>query len=153
MCRTKVQAEQDFHNPWVTFEASKGPPSFFLVCTLQSWVFNWFSSNSHQIFTDWTRSWTPVHFHHSLVIVVATRGPTLYFFFPLYRAEFSTNLLQIHTKYSLDQDLVSISFSSLISDFCDHQGGQHCFSCLCSTPLPFQWIIFKFTPNVHWAML
>ena len=42
---------------------------------------------------------TPVHFHHSLVTFVATGGQLCFLLCALYRAEFSTNLLQIHTKY------------------------------------------------------
>ena len=77
-----------------------------------------FTPNVH-----WTNTQTPINFHHPLVKFVASRGPNSFFFLcPLYRAEFSTHLFQIHTKYLFDQDLDYNSFSLPICDFCGHQG-------------------------------
>ena len=39
-----------FCHHFVTFVATRGLNLFFLVCTVQGRVFNWSSSNSHQIF-------------------------------------------------------------------------------------------------------
>ena len=63
----------------------------------------------------------------------------------LYRAEFSTHLFQIHTKYSLDPAPDPSIFLSPISDICGHQGAKFVFLVCALQPLVFNW----FFPNLH----
>ena len=76
---------------------------FFLVSTPQSRVFSQSSSNSHQIILGPRSRLQSMFITH---YICGHQGAN--FFCEVYRAEFSTNFLQIHTKYSLNQELDSI---------------------------------------------
>ena len=100
-----------------------GGPSLVFSCVHfreQSFQLIKFTPNLH-----WTMLKTPVHFLYLLVTFVATRGPTCFLLCALYRAEFSTNLLQIHTKCSLAHAPNSSSFLSPISYICGHWGANY----------------------------
>ena len=87
-------------------------------------IFSKFTPNIH-----WPMILAPVHFCHQLVTFVTTRETTFFFLWALYRAEFSTDLIQIYTTYSLDPDIDSNSFSSLISYICGRNGSNFVFLC------------------------
>ena len=129
-----------------------GQQCLSVVCAIHPLVFKLFFSK----FT-WNIHWTmvliPVHFHYQKVTFVTTRGQISFFLFTLYRTEFSTDLLWIQTKYSLDQNLDSNVFWSLISYICGHYGANLIFSCVHSSEQSFQWIVLKFTPNILWTKI
>ena len=79
-------------------------------------------------------------------------GQNHFFLCAVYRAEFSTHLLQIHAKYLLDRDQDSNLILSRISDICGHQGVNFVLYCVHSIKQSFQ-LIFKFSPNIHWAIV
>ena len=54
-------------------------------------------------------------------------GQLCFFLCVLYRAEFSKDHLQIHTKSSLDHSQDSSKFSSSFNDICGHQGAKYIF--------------------------
>ena len=111
-------------------------------------IFFKFTPNIHH-----TRIQTQNIFFHLLVTFVTTRGPTLFFLCVLYTLQFSINLFQIHTKCSLGHGLDPSTLSLPTSDICGHLGANFTFYCVHSKEQNFQPIFFKFTPNVHWAML
>ena len=70
---------------------------------------------------------TQVHFCPPVVTFVATREQTLFLLWALYKAEFSTDRLQIHILYSLDQDLDSYPVLLLIICIGGHSGANFVF--------------------------
>ena len=106
---TMIKTPINFHQPLVTFVATRALTLIFLVWIRQSslqWIFFKFTPNIH-----FTKIKSPIKFGHLLVIVRANVGPTLFFLCVLYRTDFLTNLLQFHTKCSLGhgQDLSILS--------------------------------------------
>ena len=67
---------------------------------------------------------------HPLMTFVATRGPTLSFLCALYRAEFSMDLHQICTKYSLDKIKTLIHFCHSLVTFVATRGPTLFFLCV-----------------------
>ena len=107
---------------------------FFLVCILQSLqqVFFIFTPNIH-----WTQIQTPIHFCHSLLTFVATRGPTS-FSFAFSQPFICNGSFQIHAVHSLDQSVDAIQFLALCSSIFGYQLPTLFF--LFSTPFPFLYI-------------
>ena len=145
---TMLQTPVHFHLQLVTFVATRGPYSFLLLSSLQGRVLNPSSSYSHQIFIR-PRSKLQSIYHSFTVIFVVTRRPTS---FSLVHA---TNPSVCNGSFSnsyhtfLGPRLRCQSVFCILQFHFWPQRGQLHFSSLCSTALSFQWIVFKFTPNVH----
>ena len=101
---TKIQTPIHFCHPLVTFVATSRSTQFFTVWNSFQLIFFKFTPNFQLAMVQ-----TPVHCLHPFLTFVAAQGPTSALLCALYKAEFSTDLLQFHTKYLLCHDLDSKS--------------------------------------------
>ena len=89
-----------------------------------------FSSNLFQLLVTCLLYQSPIDFGHSAIPFMANRGPKGVFLCVLWRLEFSTDFLHIHTQHALNQGLDANQFLAPCGFICGHQRAEFvCFLC------------------------